>query len=847
MNLLKLAGLTTAILLAQALCLEAQTVIESALGRYFVSPSGNDQWSGKQLGPNAARTDGPFATIDRALQEMRKQPLKCTTYVRGGIYALTQPLEIKPEDSGHTLQAYPGEKPVLSGAMTVSGWTQYTNEIVVAKIPEVQTKRLFFGQLWFGADLQTRARYPNFDPANPYTGGWSFTTSEGPGTGAFGQVISRINNAGDWVEWSVDVPVAGAYRVALLYASQNAQAGFNNMGGRCSLQAGAGQPVMIQSLPDTQGPYRWSVVATINLEQGPQIIRWNNLQGGYINLDALALSDDPAWNASLGAGTALARPVGGRQLLVIQAEAMVGANAKDMVRPALAAAATRGRFQYRPGELKPYPKSQEVEIEMFPGAGLLNTIMQVRTVDYDKRIVTLQPNSNAGLEIMPGNRYFIANAFEELDAPGEWYLDRLTGNLYFWPPNKNLQSQPTYVPVLDRLVEFKGDAARNKWVEGFSIKGFEFRHTTYSRTPPLSAPNDAAIWMSGAKQCIVESNRFENLGGYAVRLDGKSTGNEIVGNEMTKLGEGGVLFFGPASSQSTSNLVAGNWIHHIGEVYKYVSGVAAISGSGNRIANNLFEYLPRSAVALKSNDASNYSHNNLVEYNDIQFVNLETTDSGAIEVSGRHRKDTGNVVQYNRIRDTGGLATDTDGKFHSPHQTWGIQLDEYASGVTVKGNVVARSVLGGVAVLGGRNNLIDNNVFVDGGEQQVYFQAVDASSISNRFTRNVVVFKNGESSLFYHAGNWANSMLSQSDRNLFWNAQGAPFFQGAKTTPRGPMKMWQAAGFDKGSMIADPMFMNPAQDIFQPANASPAKQLGFENIPLDKIGLPGFERSWPKK
>lgn len=848
MNLCKFAGLAAAILVVGPLLLRAQTVVEPAAGRYFVSATGNDQWSGKLVGPNPTRTDGPFATLSQALTEMRKQPFKCTAYVRGGIYHLAEPLEIKPEDSGHTLMGYPGEKPVLSGAMAVRGWNRATNEIWVVNLPEVRTKRLFFGQFWLDAELQTRARFPNLDPANPHTGGWNQVVSDGPGAGAFGLFISRIHNAGDWVEWNVNAPVAGTYRVAMLYAAQNAQAGFNNMGGRCSLQAGSEQPVMIQNLPDTQGAYRWTIVATVTLAQGPQIIRWNNLQGGYINLDALALSDDPAWNAALGAtGSALARPAGGRQLIVVQAEAMIGANAKDMVRPSLTATSTRGRFQFRSGDLKEYPKSPEVEIQMFPGNGQANTIMQLRGSDQEKLIATLQPNSNSAMDILPGNRYFIANAFEELDAPGEWYLDRASGNLYFWPPRPTFQDQLAFVPVLDRLIEFKGDPARNKWVEGFTIKGFEFSHTTYSRTAPVLAPNDAAIWLIGARQCLLESNRFVNLGGHAVRLENKSTGNEIVGNEMTALGQGGVLFHGPAASQATSNLMAGNWVHHIGEVYKHVAGVTASSGSGNRIAHNLFEQLPRSAVSLRSFDAANYSHANVVEYNEIQFTNLETADSGAIDTSGRHRKDTGNVIRYNRIRDTGGLGTDTEGKFRSPHYTWGIQLDEYTSGTVVKGNVVVRSVLGGVAVLGGRNNLIENNVFVDGSEHQVFYQAVDASSVSNRFTRNVVAFKAGEASLIQHAGNWANSMLGQSDRNLFWHTQGATYFAGAKVTPRGPLKTWQTSGFDKNSLIADPLFMNPAQDIYQPANASPARQLGFESLPLEKIGLQGFERAWKKK
>jgi len=849
MNLLKFALVVVASLMVTT-GLNAQKVIEPAAGRYFISATGNDQWSGKQVGPNATRTDGPFATIGRALEEMRKQPLKCTTYVRGGIYPLSAPLEIKPEDSGHRLEAYPGEKPVISGGLAVKGWAQVpnNNNLWMAKVPEVTAKRLFAGEFWLDTELQTRARYPNVDPANPATSGWNFVINDGPGVGAFGSVISKINNIGDWVEWTVNAPVEGAYKVAFYYSAQNSQAGFNNMAGRTSIQVGAQPPVSVQNLPESGGGlnfYQWRVVATVQLSQGTQTLRWNNLQGGYINLDALALSDDPAWNP---VGNVLNRPpTPGKQLIVIQAETFTAANAKDMVKPATGMATSKGKFQFRAGDVKDYPKSPEVEINMFTGPGWLNTIMQVKSIEQDKRTVTLQPNLSAAFDILPGNRYYIANAFEELDSPGEWYLDRTSGSLYFWPPKPGFQDRGTFLPVLDRLIEFKGSPAQNKWVEEFTIKGFEFRHTTYSRTVQPSAANDAAIWLGGARKCVLEGNRFVNLGGYAIKLENKSTGNEIVGNELTGLGEGGIIFTGSSANQAAGNLIAGNWIHHIGEVYKHVAAVMVNTGSGNRIANNLMEHLPRMAVSLKSLDVNNYSHTNVVELNDIEFVNLETGDSGAIESQGRHRKDTGNVIQYNRIRDTGGLTADTEGKLRGPYATWGIRLDDYTSGTVVKGNLVLRSVRGGVGVIGGRNNLIENNIFVDGADAQVSYVIGDAGTTSNRFIRNVVVFKDPQAALFHAGGTWANSVLSQSDRNLFWHSQGANYFTGTKITPKGTFKAWQASGFDQNSMLADPMFMNAAQDNYQPANASPAKQLGFEDIPFSKIGLGGFDRSWKKK
>ena len=93
---------------------------------YYVSPQGNDSWSGRLAEPNKARSDGPFATIQRAQQavrEAKRNGVKASKWVisiRGGVYYLEQPLVLTPEDSGSAqapviYEAYNGEQVVISG------------------------------------------------------------------------------------------------------------------------------------------------------------------------------------------------------------------------------------------------------------------------------------------------------------------------------------------------------------------------------------------------------------------------------------------------------------------------------------------------------------------------------------------------------------------------------------------------------------------------------------------------------------------------------------------------------------------------------------------------------------
>lgn len=110
---------------------------------FYLSPAGNDNWSGTLDAPNAARNDGPFATLDRARRAVQgmKNGRKSAIHValRGGTYFLEAPVFFGHEDSGAPdapviYQAYRGEKPVISGGRQITGWTNVSANVWTAKI-----------------------------------------------------------------------------------------------------------------------------------------------------------------------------------------------------------------------------------------------------------------------------------------------------------------------------------------------------------------------------------------------------------------------------------------------------------------------------------------------------------------------------------------------------------------------------------------------------------------------------------------------------------------------------------------------------------------------------------------
>ncbi len=839
------AGILAPILLSCEAHRTDRKIDAGTSGPFYVATDGNDAWSGTLPAPNAAKTNGPFATLGRARDAMRESKGQKVTHVRAGTYYLPEPVVLTPEDSGASFLAYEGERPVLSGGRPVAGWKKAADDTWTVEVPDAKAGKWTIRQLRVGAERQICARYPNFDPANPYKGGWSFVVFTGPLVGVFGSCVANIHTPGDWIEWKINAPADGDYAVWFYYGAKNQPHGRTNMAGRTTLQVDEQEPVWLENLPDTDGwaKMQWTQTARLRLTKGARKLRWTNVKGGGLNFDAFALCDDEAWRPALKPRSQdLNPPASGKHLIIVQAEQYDAAQGKEMTRSALKAPAYADHFEFRPGDIKKWPRTPDPEIHIFPAWGWVSSTLYVTSIDHDKRIVRVEQNTNASQELRVGNRYYASNVIEELDAPGEWCLDRASGVLHYRPKSPDFEKQGVVADHLDRLFDIKGEPESGKWVEGVAVKGFEMSDTTYSRViPSVYSPQDAAVWLSGARGCVIENNRFVNIGGYAARLDNRSANNEFIGNEVAYAGQGGVVFVGEPPSQPRDNLVAGNWIHHGGQVYKHVAGVYGITAGGTRVAHNRVEHMPRYGISFKTG-----SHNNTIEYNDLFFTNLETNDTGAIETLGRDRQDTGNVIQYNRILDVVGLGAKPDGEFISPHYTWGIYLDDYSSGTLVRGNVAARTVLGGGHIHGGKNNVFENNVFVAGSKQQFTHSPIDDFCVNNRVVRNVFCFTDPEAALF--AGRVSvkadHRVIAESDYNLFWHTQGAAFFTDKKLTPMGTLVQWQEAGYDTHSVVADPLFVDSEKDDYRLKPDSPAHNLGFKEIPWDRMGLQGYSRSW---
>ncbi|NPV45843.1 MAG: right-handed parallel beta-helix repeat-containing protein [Armatimonadetes bacterium] len=228
----------------------------------YVSPTGNDAWSGRLAQPNAARTDGPLASLQGARDAVRKLPRPLTEPVRvlfpDGEYELRAPVVFAPQDSGTadcpvTYEAAPGSRPVISGGRRLTNWTRRDDGLWETRVP----RALRFEQLYVNGHWAVRARTPNVvwhgeTPVPRYHYVWrKIGYDRDPATG---QLVSMANRAffarPQDVQELATVPAEELSDVTLIaYHAWESS--------RCRLQALDSETGKVVVTADTSFPFQW--------------------------------------------------------------------------------------------------------------------------------------------------------------------------------------------------------------------------------------------------------------------------------------------------------------------------------------------------------------------------------------------------------------------------------------------------------------------------------------------------------------------------------------------------------------------------------------------------------------
>ncbi|MFQ3548582.1 MAG: right-handed parallel beta-helix repeat-containing protein [Armatimonadota bacterium] len=839
---------------------------------FYVSTNGNDNWSGTLETPNPAKSDGPFKSITKARDTIRnlKQSNKISkpinVIIDDGIYYLTEPIVFTEKDSGTkdypiTYKAKNKHKAIISGGIPLdkSKWEHHEGNIYKYKFDKfpknANPKILRVGEEW-----AIRARHPNMNIHSDYKGSkwdvkarhpqynknaekeWLFAKYDG-NPWEYGQFNYSIGHLGDpkcEIFWNLKNEKADIYKVWLRYKHNSPQ----DMGGTTQISVNQKDYVTLNNIPNTNSEYKWTPAAEIYIPSGNIELHWKKTssQGWFwYNIDAIIFTNDFDFIPSEKSFNYEAKT--GKNLIIVQGEAFTKINNSGKEQKPAFEAEGRDYLAFNKNDIPQINDWYNVELNIFNGYGWFNAIIPITNIDYNNNIISLghKLESESRL-IRAGNRYFLENSYALLDADNEWFFNKPNNTLYYIPEN-NIINDEVVVSVLDELIVFKGSSEKGNYIENIIVDGLQFIDTSYNIVTHYLNAEDAAIKISSSKNCQISNCLFNWIGGYAIELNKLSNSNKIIANEIKHVGQGGINIF-EDKYYPYSNLISGNLIHDIGLIYKHVAGVYIHCGEKNIVSHNTMQNLPRYGVGIKSWE-NLISKNNIIEYNEVIDSSLETHDTGAIEMyCGRvdDRVMVSNIIRYNKVVNTHSIVTDQNGKFKYPSMAWGIYLDANSHGNTVFGNVVANTYHGALNINDGKHNIIDNNIFVNGTISQVWLATLaypERKTSENTFTRNIIYYSNPNSKLFQIRLFDKSKGISHSNKNLFWSTA-TNLNIANNITPVGSFKDWQNAGFDKDSIIADPLFVDIENNNFNLKPVSPAWKLGFKPIPFEKIGVAGF-------
>lgn len=413
------------------------------------------------------------------------------------------------------------------------------------------------------------------------------------------------------------------------------------------------------------------------------------------------------------------------------------------------------------------------------------------------------------------NRYYAFNLLEELDQPGEWYLDRVTGRLYLYPPSDPAKA----VVEIGRL----------------SVPMLTMANVSHVRLEGLTFDLSQAdcLSLANCENCLVAGCTVKRFAGSGITIRGGRE-NGILGCDLYSLGRGGTDLTGGDRQTLTpaGHFVENCLMYQLGRLDRtFVYGVA-LQGVGIRAAHNLFCEHPSSVLRADGND-------HVIEYNRVHRAALEAEDQGTMELYGNPTY-RGVIFRYNHFSDVGAGAT-----MQGPAGRAGIRLDNAISGIQIYGNIFHRASqsFGAININGGRDNIIDNNLFVE-----------CEKGISGKYNANDRNWaKLGKDPAFITSELYLDRYpalrrlteqpaLNCAWRNVFWKC-GPLFNTYGKPTED---QFDRLANADYAN--EDPGFVDAANGDFRLRRDAPLlERTGFRPIPGEDIGLyeDEYRATWP--
>jgi Right handed beta helix region len=460
-----------------------------------------------------------------------------------------------------------------------------------------------------------------------------------------------------------------------------------------------------------------------------------------------------------------------------------------------------GKFMYEGDRPKRWVGEKDVWVHGYWFWDWADEREKVESIDTKKRVISVvPPYHHYGYRV--GQWFYALNILAELDTPGEWYLDREKGILYFWPPAPIEQGRAV-VSVADSLLSLNN-------VSYLNFEGLIFE-----------ACRGTAVVMTDCTHSKIAGCVLRNLGGKAIAVEGGSQ-DGVVACDIYGTGAGGISLRGGERSSLTpgGHFAENNHIHNYGRWTRMYTPAISLSGVGNRAAHNLIHDAPHMAIGFGGND-------HIIEFNEIHHVCMESNDAGAM-YAGRDWTMRGTVIRYNYLHDITGFRG---------RGCVGVYLDDMFCGTKIYGNVFY-NVTRAAFIGGGRDCTVENNIFVDCRPSlHIDARAMGWASyhVNTTMTERLKAMP-CSSELWRQRYPKLVGILQDEPaapkgnvvaRNISWGGRWDEV--DAKARPY--------VTFQDNLVDQDPLFKGAPPKTFELRDDSPAYKVGFKPIPFEKIGL----------
>ena len=446
----------------------------------------------------------------------------------------------------------------------------------------------------------------------------------------------------------------------------------------------------------------------------------------------------------------------------------------------------------------------------------------------------------------------VENIFEELDAPGEWFLNETTHKLYYYPKEKDIHTAKTEIVRLPHLIEFNG--TMEEPVTNVHLNGFVFKHTSRTfmenKDPLLRSDwtiyRGAAIVFNGAENCNISNCEFDQVGGNTILVNHYNKNIQIKTCYIHNSGASGIVFVGDTLAvrnrklgygpQNYSNLdttkgpfnnnyprnclVEDCLITMTGRVEKQTAPIQ-ISIAQNIHVNHCSIYdVPRAGINISEGAFGGH----IIENSDIFNTVLETGDHGSFNSWGRDRywSPNQNKVHEQVSKNKKLPFLDMLDKNILRHNRWrcdhgwDIDLDDGSSLYEISDNLLLN---GGLKFREGYQRTATNNIIINNS----FHPHVWYKESGDTFTKNILM------------GTYKEILMNNTiGENKKWGKLiDYNFFMGDTSINH----FFKQNFCDSNSIIGDPQFKNPSQGDFTILNKDALTKIGFVNFDMKNFGV----------